>query len=146
MCERVYLRVVEGECESVQSFFCMLVCMYVCLYVCVCVCGVGGCVRACVCGRVCVRECICMSLSKTLALSRALSTSDLHALQELCLHSKRKAMFQLHSKQCWKIVKSLESVDVKISEIGLMLKVPKVPIRLHKRTANKINVKTQINA
>ena len=39
-------------------------------------------------------------------------------------------------------VKTVESVeDVKIAEMGLMLKTPKVPTRLHKRTANTVNVK-----
>ena len=65
---------------------------------------------------VCVRAFVCMTLSKTLATARALSTSGQHAssvlpvqrqraLQELCLRSKRRAMFQLHSEQCWKMLK-----------------------------------------
>ena len=40
-------------------------------------------------------------------------------------------------------VKSVECVEeVKMTEIGLTLKVLNVPTRFHKRTANKVNVKT----
>ena len=42
------------------------------------------------------------------------------------------------------MLEDVESVeDVKIAEMGLILKAPKVPTRLHKRTANTVNVKTQ---